>query len=164
MPETIRYRLATEEDCLALARLKRQVWNTTYRGIYPDATLDGYDVEKNRLILQTIVASPEIDLYMAEHGERPIALMTCGKPFRPVEPYRQEVGMLYVLREYQRQGVGKQLLSIAAEQARSRGFDAYVVSVNRLNLPAIAFYRALGGQLIHEDERQLRFAMDATLR
>ncbi len=164
MPETILYRLATAEDCLALAALKGQVWNTTYRGIYPDERLDGYDVEKNRRIFESIAANPEVELHMAVHGERPIALMTCGKPFRPVEPYRQEVGMLYVLKEYQRKGVGRKLLSIAAERARSRGFDAFVVAVNRLNLPAIAFYRALGGLLIHEDEQQLRFAMDATLR
>ena len=29
-------RIATDEDCRSLATLKRRVWETTYRGIYPD--------------------------------------------------------------------------------------------------------------------------------
>ena len=36
-------RLATKEDCEGLAKLKRIVWESTYRGIYPDFKLDNYN-------------------------------------------------------------------------------------------------------------------------
>ena len=41
------YRKATVEDCYSIAELKGIVWNTTYKGIYSDETLSGYDVKKN---------------------------------------------------------------------------------------------------------------------
>lgn len=40
-------RIATDEDCRSLATLKRVVWETTYRGIYPDEKLDKYDIDLN---------------------------------------------------------------------------------------------------------------------
>ena len=33
-------RLATEKDCDTLSRLKQQVWDETYRGIYSDEKID----------------------------------------------------------------------------------------------------------------------------
>lgn len=59
------YRKATIEDCYFIAELKGVVWNTTYKGIYPDEKLIGYDVKKNEQIMQTIVNNPEIELYVA---------------------------------------------------------------------------------------------------
>jgi len=39
---TITYRKAIVTDCHELAVLKGLVWNTTYKGIYPDEKLTGY--------------------------------------------------------------------------------------------------------------------------
>lgn len=36
-------RRAREDDCEKIARVKRAVWETTYRGIYPDEKIDGFD-------------------------------------------------------------------------------------------------------------------------
>jgi len=51
---TIAYRKADLNDCLELAILKGQVWNTTYKGIYPDEKLSGYDVAKNFMRLWAV--------------------------------------------------------------------------------------------------------------
>lgn len=40
-------RIALYEDCRSLALLKRFVWETTYRGIYPNEKIDKYDVDLN---------------------------------------------------------------------------------------------------------------------
>ena len=40
-------RLATEDDCNELAKLKHKVWQTTYRGIYSDDKIDDFDYEKS---------------------------------------------------------------------------------------------------------------------
>ena len=37
---------ATDEMCRDIALVKRQVWETTYCGIYPDGKIDGFDVER----------------------------------------------------------------------------------------------------------------------
>lgn len=154
--DAITYRKATKSDCLALARLKGEVWKTTYRGIYADESLDQYDVPKNQKIFESIVDDPGIQLYLAECGGVPVGLMTCGRLFKPYEDFQQEVGLLYILKEYQRQGIGKGFLDIAREQVRQNGYQAFLISVNSRNQAAIAFYTAMGGQLIHRDDRQCR--------
>ena len=40
-------RLAKFTDCSTLSIIKRKVWETTYRGIYPDEKLDNYDYRKH---------------------------------------------------------------------------------------------------------------------
>lgn len=152
----IRYRLAAPADCHALAALKGQVWQTTYRGIYPDASLDQYDVDHNRRILEGIVADPEICLYLAEEAGIPVGLMSCGRLFRPYPGFEQEVGLLYILKEYQRKGIGRGFLEIARCQAQAKGCDQFLVSVNSRNQPAIDFYLAMGGEIIAREEKQLR--------
>ena len=32
--------------CREIASVKRQAWESAYRGIYPDAKIDGFDIEK----------------------------------------------------------------------------------------------------------------------
>lgn len=76
------FRKATVEDCRALSELKRDVWSTTYSGIYPQEKLDGYDVDKNEGIFRSFVERPNIELYLAENNGKPIGLMTVGKPYK----------------------------------------------------------------------------------
>lgn len=150
------YRKAAPADCRTLAELKGIVWNTTYQGIYPAESLANYDVAKNEAIFRSIIANPDIELYTAECEGRLIGLMTCGKPLRPFLHYQQELGLLYVLKEYQRQGVGRGFFALARAQVRQNGCREFFLSVNRRNLHAIRFYLAMGGRILHEDDRQLR--------
>lgn len=152
----ITYRKATAEDCYSLAELKGIVWNTTYKGIYPDEALRGYDVAKNERILQNIVNHSEIEVYVAVCNDRIVGFMTCGKPYRPFGDYRQEVGLLYILKEYQKQGIGKGFLAIARKQVKDAGYDKFMVAVNSQNVNAIQFYLAMGGKIICSEEKQLR--------
>ncbi len=62
---TITYRKAILEDCLELAILKGQVWNTAYKGIYSEEKLSGYDIAKNERIFQNIVSNPDIEIFVA---------------------------------------------------------------------------------------------------
>ena len=121
------YRKATAEDCYSIAELKGIVWNTTYKGIYPDEKLTGYDVRKNEQILQNIVNNPDIEIYVATDNDRIIGFMTCGKPYKPFRHYDQEVG-----------------------------YDKFMVAVNSRNINAIQFYLAMGGKIVLSEEKQLK--------
>ena len=135
----IAYRKATAEDCYAIAELKGIVWNTTYKGIYPDEALTGYDVKKNEQILQRIVNYSEIEIYVATDNDRIVGFMTCGKPYKPFRHYEQEVGLLYILKEYQRQGIGAAFLNIARNQVKDAGYEEFMLAVNSKNTNAINF-------------------------
>ena len=41
----VEFRRASPEDARLLAETRRRAWDTTYRGIYPDAMIDEYDLE-----------------------------------------------------------------------------------------------------------------------
>ena len=150
------YRKATVEDCYSIAELKGIVWNTTYKGIYSDETLSGYDVKKNEQILQNIVNNSEIEIYVATDNDIIVGFMTCGKPYKPFRQYEQEVGLLYILKEYQKQGIGKVFFEIARKQVKEAGYDEFMVAVNSQNVNAIQFYLAMGGKIIFSEEKQLR--------
>ena len=40
---SVEFRRASPEDARLLAETRRRAWDTTYRGIYPDAMIDEYD-------------------------------------------------------------------------------------------------------------------------
>lgn len=156
MKNNIIYRKATEADCYDIAKLKGIVWNTTYQGIYSDEALKGYDVEKNEKIILQIVNNLEIELYVATDNDTIVGFMTCGKPYKPFRHYEQEVGLLYILKEYQRQGIGAAFLNIARNQVKDAGYEEFMLVVNSKNTNAIKFYLAMGGEIIESDERQMR--------
>lgn len=150
------YRKACIDDCYSIAELKGNVWRTTYTGIYPDEKISGYDVEKNASILQKIVNNPDIEMYVAVDGSKIVGFMTCGKPYREFLHFQQEIGLLYILKEYQRKGIGKAFFDIARKQVVANGYREFFVSVNRKNYPAQGFYIAMGGEIIYTDESQIR--------
>lgn len=150
------YREARFDDCYEIAVLKGKVWNTTYQGIYPDEKLLGYDVEKNKRIFENIVENPEITLYVAVDGSKIVGFMTCGKPYRLFRKYGQEIGLLYILQEYQRQGIGRTFFCIAKKLIAERGYNEFFLSVNKRNYDAQRFYLAMGGEVLCEEGEQVR--------
>ena len=145
--KNIAYRKATLKDCYVIAELKGIVWNTTYKGIYSEESLSGYDIKKNEQIMENIVNNPELEIYVATDEDRIVGFMTCGKPYKPFLHYEQEIGLLYILKEYQRQGIGKGFFEIARKQIKENGYNEFVVAVNSRNDNAIQFYLAMGGKI-----------------
>ena len=145
------YRAAVMEDCREIAKLKGIVWNTTYRGIYPDKTIDNYDIDRNEQTFEKIVMNPKISLYVA-NAEKIVGFVSFGEPYRPFLHYKHEIGLLYILKEYQGIGIGKKLFSMAKQSIRDSGYNEFFVSVNKYNKNAIDFYIAMGGSVIHVDE------------
>lgn len=147
----IQIRKAVPLDCRALSVLKRAVWETTYRGIYPDEMLDQYDSHKHEEKFRAILANPDISLYTARDAEQLIGYMSCGAPFRPFQDYQFEISLLYVKKEYQGHGIGKRLLQTGISELRGRGATEFFISCNKYNTPAQQFYRKMGGILVHVD-------------
>ena len=72
-------RVATYEDCRSLALLKRRVWETTYRGIYPDKKLDKYDIDLNENKFKDMIKQQSQKLFVVLDGYKIIGYMSCGK-------------------------------------------------------------------------------------
>lgn len=148
----ISYRLAEYKDCLDLAIVKKQVWNTTYRGIYPDESLNNFDIDRNVTIFEKIIDNPNINLFVVFDREIVIGFMDIGSPFKPYMNFKQELGLLYILEEYQRRGIGKLLLNVARDIVRANGYNEFLVSCKRKNVNGQRFYEAMGGIKINIDD------------
>jgi GNAT superfamily N-acetyltransferase len=128
---------------------KKQIWETTYRGIYPDDSLDNFDIERNVTTFEKIIDNPGIKLFVALDREKVIGFMDIGTPFKPYMDYKQELGLLYILKEYQRRGIGKMFMKMAYDTVKINGYNEFIVSCNSKNVNGRRFYEAMGGNIIN---------------
>lgn len=145
-------RLAKVEDCKSISIVKRKVWETTYRGIYPDEKIDSYNYKEQEEMFKSLVNNENIDLYVLEVKGEIMGYMDCGIPIRPFENYEQEIGLFYILKEFQRKGMGTELFKTAYENIKSKGYSRFFISCNKYNIPAQKFYEKMGGKIVHIDE------------
>lgn len=158
----IKVRTAVPADAASLARVRMDTWRTSYRGLIPEATIAGMDIEKETARWTARLQAPPGDsfLYTAEiwEGEggslaqAPSVVGFCGGgPDRDADPeYSGELYAIYVLQAYQGKGVGRMLVQAAVDWLRQRGYGSMVIWVLRDNQPARRFYEVLGGKAVRE--------------
>ena len=145
-------RKTTKNDVEELSRLKQIMWMQTYRGIYSDDVIDNFDYEKHKNKFLKLIDNPDINFYVVESDNKLIGYMTYGLPTRPFRDYEQEIGLLYLLKEYQRNGIGRELFNIAFNGIKEKGYKEFFISCNKYNINAQAFYKKMGGEVIYIDE------------
>ena len=141
----LRFKPAEERDAAVIGALRREIWGTTYRGIYPDEAIDQYDVEGHLRRDRARIAGPAFRVWVIEDGERPIGYL-----------YLQygsgvHIQSLYVLREYQGRGIGRAAFALIRNCCRGWGLETFTCNCNEHNAPARGFYEHLGGILIGAD-------------
>lgn len=159
---TVAFRKGDERDAELTARLKRAAWETTYRGIYPDELINGWDPAERTERERTKFLTPGVTGWVIEADGEP-----CGFMFlRDGEaPY---IMALYLLKEYRGLGIGTHAFGLVREYCRTRGRARFTCSCNAYNSPALAFYASMGGREIgrsmgHENKRddQVELEFDA---
>ena len=149
MSTTIRQ--ATCEDAAAIARVHVASWLTTYRGLMPDAVLDGLSVERRQRQWEQwlcgVETAPCIFVAEDEHGEV-IGFASGGPPqvSDEVPGYDSELYTVYLLQTAQRQGAGRRLVAAVAEHLLAAGNHAMLLWVLGTNEPSRRFYERIGGR------------------
>ena len=110
--------LASANMCKDLAELKKQVWETTYRGIYPDNKFDNFSIESECEKFLNIINNLNTNLYVAKVENKLIGYMAIGKSPRRQNSDTDEIVLLYILKDYQGIGVGKKFFNIAKEKLK----------------------------------------------
>ena len=141
----VRFELATEDDAKTIIELRKRIWATTYRGLYPDSMIDDFDyawhLEKE---LQRI-RHPQYRVYRIVKDDCNIGYLSTRKT---------DVVMLqslYVLEEYQHQGIGRTAFEFVKQYCRENSADAFVCHCLPENWNARKFYEIMGGKVIGED-------------
>ena len=73
---SVEFRRASPEDARLLAETRRRAWDTTYRGIYPDAMIDEYDLEAHTARDAARIADPANAVFLAMDGAECVGYFT----------------------------------------------------------------------------------------
>lgn len=142
-------RKATPEDASEIAAVGIVCWNETYRGIVPDSHLDRMDLAERIRYTEKHLQDTQVDYFVAEE-DGAILGYAGGGPNRWTDPgYQGELYTLYVLRKGQKQGLGRRLVQVVAQNLVERGFSNMLVGVLRDN-PARGFYERLGAVYVKQ--------------
>ena len=153
----VQLRRATPEDAAALAAVEVNCWRVAYRGLMPDAYLDGLsEAEKAESWRENLLKhgpSGRKRVWVAPGDTGITGFVRVG----PVMD-DSEVGLiylLYVLPEQWSQGVGSTLMLAGMQDLRDLAMREAVLWVLRDNLHARRFYEQLGwtpdGRMVSED-------------
>ena len=144
-------RQATADDAAGIATVHIQSWQTSYRGIIPDSVLDKLDstYERRLAFWNDILQDAAQDVFVASDETGVLGFASGGAERDGIPGYDGELFAIYLRQSAQRRGIGQALTQRIAAALDARGFKSMLVWVLKDN-PAVAFYRALGGEYVSE--------------
>jgi GNAT superfamily N-acetyltransferase len=154
-PATV-IRPAVTGDARAIAQVRVDAWRATYRGMIPDAYLDGMSVDASETGWLRILSAPNrvAAVFVAEDQSGVVGFASGHRLAEPKHGLDAELSAVYLVPTAQRAGTGTRLVAAVAQslaQLGATGMIAWVIAANRR---ARAFYEALGGELLLEQPFQ----------
>jgi ribosomal protein S18 acetylase RimI-like enzyme len=148
-------RPARAGDAEAIARVRVDSWRETYHGMIPQGYLDAMKLEESRALWEKVLTagSTAVSVFVAQHGLEIVGFAGGNMLAEPNHGFDAELSAVYVRREFQRAGIGRQLvaeIAIALSQ-RARGLIVWVIAGNK---GARAFFERLGAELVVEQAFQ----------
>ena len=138
-------RRALPSDAPGIARVHVESWRSTYVGIVPDDYLASLDGTGRERVWRRLIADEAQVTHVAEHSRDGIAGFVSGGPARENDPsYSGELYAIYLLEQYQRQGIGRRLVTELCAWLLSQGLASMYTWVLEEN-PSRRFYESLGG-------------------
>src|SRR4051794_7355161 len=135
-------RPAQPDDAAAIARVRVESWRATYRGMIPDAYLDGMTIEASTALWHRVLAAAPntTNTFVAERDGAVRGFSAGLMLAEPKHGLDAELTAIYVVQEEQRTGLGRQLLGAVTAAQRALGASGLIVWVIAANRKARAFY------------------------
>lgn len=149
MNGTVTFRKVLTDEVPALVRLRLATREETYRGIYPDEWIDGFDFAASEERFRGMAADPDQNVFFIEADGKIAGCLCYGREQESTMPENSIcIHMLYLLSAFQRRGIGALALEQVRAYCRSIGRDRFYNGCNLYNVKAIRFYRKNGGRMI----------------
>ncbi len=138
---------AKPNEAKELSELRRRVWATTYRGIYPDEKIDEFDYPFHNEKDFMRITSDEYEVYfITESGEKAgYLVLQKTKPMLYVQS-------LYLLEEFCGIGFGRKAFEFIRDYCRRNGYRKFYLGCHPQNIRALGFYEKMGGTITARDE------------
>jgi ribosomal protein S18 acetylase RimI-like enzyme len=147
----VRIRKAVPEDAASIGLVQVESWRKTYAGIVPDAYLAALDDLESAAKWMQYLQAGRMFIFVAEDQWGIFGFIAGGEIRDPIEAYDAELYAIYLMPARQRRGVGQELALKLREALLMNGFNSMVVWVLERNLPAVSFYKRIGGiQIAHK--------------
>ena len=144
----IEVRHMNQSDASAIARVRAESWRAAYRGIVPDAFLDGMDVGGWADVYRRLLENPpeKMASFVVEADAKVVGMAATSPDRDDDTPYSAELLMIYLALGYWRRGIGQKLMHATTTWLIGQGMASMIVWGLAENWPARRFYEALGGQ------------------
>jgi len=155
--ESLVIRDAAERDIPALADLHVKTWRATYSGILSAQALSGptYEVRERQWREAFARADGSWFALVVERPDGRLVGFAKGTREDPSAP-SGELGKIYLLREYQRLGLGRRLVGHVARRFLERGVSSMQAYVDPRN-PSCRFFEALGAGWLREPDGRINY-------
>jgi len=141
-------RKAKASDARGIIDVNVKTWCTTYTNIIPNEILqhrvDAME-ESIKKCEQTVEADDNV--LVAIQNEKIVGIASYGKTKTLSDESAGELYSIYVLKEYQGQGIGEQLFNKIKNILKNNGYKKIVVTCIKEN-PYNKFYQKMGGKII----------------
>jgi 3-deoxy-manno-octulosonate cytidylyltransferase (CMP-KDO synthetase) len=145
--QKITYRRASKEDVPAVAKAHVESWQKSFPGIAPQEFLDEMSVETREQAFKQAFEKPGYKMFVAEDSERGIVgFADFGAPDVKNSRYEAALYAIYLLQEYQRQGIGENLFRLCQKEMISDGFNSMYLDALEAS-PYRSFYEKMGGHV-----------------
>lgn len=144
-------RRATISDAEGIARVHVDSWRTTYKNIIPDSFLAKLSYEQRTELWKRNISQQDNYVFVAESPTgKIVGFADCGKRKENLIPNSGDLTSIYLLEEYQGQGIGKKLMKQLFLQFQKLGYDKVFVEVLEDNKTRY-FYEAFGAELFKSE-------------
>lgn len=146
-------REAAIDDVHGIAKVHVDSWNTTYKNIIPDEYLKArtYKNQEERWLKRYFKnAGTKEFLYVALTENNEIVGFACGSSENEDAGFKGTIRALYILEDYQRQGIGSQLVRTAVERLLEEGNENLIIWALENN-SSCKFYEKIGGKRIYRN-------------
>jgi L-amino acid N-acyltransferase YncA len=143
-------REATSADILALAALHVQAWNETYPHVKRPPS---YALRESQWRDQFKDTSGQWFCFVVEDRKGALVGFAKGLPYSSTElpDYSGELNKIYLLRDYQRLGLGSRLVGHMARRFLRQGITSMVLFGVAQN-PSCRFHEAMGGERLYSKQ------------
>ena len=145
--QPVTFRRATPADSLAVAQIHVQSWRESFTGIVPQSFLDKMSAANRAQAFRTRFA---VDLYRLFIAETPkngvVGFADFGKARETERAFEAELYAIYLLRDFQRGGIGGKLFALGVESLVADGMNSMYVLTLEVS-PYKSFYEKMGGRL-----------------
>ena len=155
MGSSFHIREANLEDAKDIAEVHIETWRASYSDILPSNLLKELSPTEFVERREKSLRNKDLSTFIATNEENKIVGFCIVGPERNHDKNMEgELYAIYLLKEYQRQGIGRQLLMKGVEALQAKQINSMIVWILKENQHQ-EFYRKLGGKQLEEKKINL---------